>query len=85
MHSVTKSQKRNQMDIEVEKLELIKLLEATQDVSIVAAIKKIFNASKKDFWEELTQEQRDQIEESEREIERGEYFLYEEVMSKYRK
>ncbi|MCZ8230227.1 hypothetical protein [Flavobacterium sp.] len=73
------------MDIELEKLELIKLLEATNDVTIVAAIKKIFNASKKDFWEELTQEQRDQIEESEREIDRGEYFLYEEVMSKYRK
>ncbi|WP_438064876.1 hypothetical protein [Flavobacterium sp. TSSA_36] len=73
------------MDIELEKLELIKLLEATNDTTIIASIKKIFNASKKDFWEELTQEQRDQIEESEREIDRGDYFLYEEVMSKYRK
>lgn len=71
------------MDIELEKLELIKLLEATQDVTIVAAIKKIFNASKKDFWEELTQEQRDQIEESEREIERGEFVDFDEFIQKY--
>ncbi len=71
------------MDIELEKLELIKLLEATNDVTIIASIKKIFNASKKDFWEELTQEQRDQIEESEREIERGEFVDFDEFIQKY--
>lgn len=72
------------MDIELEKLELIKLLEATQDVTIVAAIKKIFNASKKDFWEELTEAQKLDIEEGERQIERGEFVEYETMMKKYR-
>lgn len=72
------------MDIELEKLELIKLLEATNDVTIIASIKKIFNASKKDFWEELTEAQKLDIEEGERQIERGEFVEYETMMKKYR-
>jgi predicted transcriptional regulator len=72
------------MDIEVEKLELIKLLEATNDSAIIASIKKIFNASKKDFWEELTEAQKLDIEEGERQIERGEFIEYETMMKKYR-
>ena len=72
------------MDIQFEKSELMKKLEETNDLSIIEAIKKIFQSEKKDFWNELTQEQRDEIEESDREIDRGEYFLYEDVMSKYR-
>ena len=72
------------MDIALEKLELIKLLEATNDATIIASIKKIFNASKKDFWEELTEAQKLDIEEGERQIERGEFVEYETMMKKYR-
>lgn len=72
------------MDIELEKLELIKLLETTNDATIIASIKKIFNASKKDFWEELTEAQKLDIEEGERQIERGEFVEYETMMKKYR-
>ena len=72
------------MDIELEKLELIKLLEATNDATIIASIKKIFNASKKDFWEELTEAQKLDIEEGERQIVRGEFVEYETMMKKYR-
>ena len=72
------------MDIELEKLELIKLLEATNDATIIASIKKIFNASKKNFWEELTEAQKLDIEEGERQIERGEFVEYETMMKKYR-
>lgn len=72
------------MNIELEKLELIKMLVETNDSSIISSIKKIFKAEKKDFWDELSEEQKFEIEESDREIERGEFFLYEEVMAKYR-
>jgi predicted transcriptional regulator len=71
------------MDIEVEKLELMKLLEATNDSAIIASIKKIFKASKKDFWEELTEEQKLDIEEGEKQIERGEYVDFDEFIQKY--
>ncbi|MFN3639505.1 MAG: hypothetical protein ACK4UK_01170 [Flavobacterium sp.] len=71
------------MDLHLEKLELIKKLAETEDVSVVKAIQKIFNRKKKDFWEELTPEQREEIEEGEREIERGEYVTFESILKKY--
>jgi len=71
------------MDIQFEKSELMKKLEETNDISIIEAIKKIFVSQKKDFWDELTQEQKDQIEEGERQIERGEFVDFEEFIQKY--
>jgi hypothetical protein len=72
------------MDIQLEKLELIKKLVETDDQSIIASVKKVFSSNKKDFWQELSQEQRDEIEESDRQIDRGEFVLFEDVMKKYR-
>lgn len=69
------------MDIQSEKLELMKLLLETNDVSVIKSIKAVFKTSKKDFWEELTQEQRDEIEEADREIDRGEYVTADEFFS----
>jgi predicted transcriptional regulator len=71
------------MDIQFEKSELMKKLEETNDLSIIEAIKKIFQSEKKDFWNELTQEQRDEIEEGNRQIERGEFVDFEEFIQKY--
>ena len=73
------------MDIQLEKLELIKLLVETDDQSIIASVKKIFSSNKKDFWEELSQEQRDEIEESDRQIDRGEFVNFEEFMQEFTK
>jgi single-stranded DNA-specific DHH superfamily exonuclease len=72
------------MNIELEKSKLVKLLEETNDESIIASMLKLFNAKKKDFWDELTEEQKFEIEESDREIDRGEFVLYEDLMKKYR-
>nr|WP_315251665.1 hypothetical protein [uncultured Flavobacterium sp.] len=72
------------MDIQFEKSELMKKLEETNDISIIEAIKKIFVSQRKDFWEELSQELKDEIEEGERQIERGDFVLYEDLMKKYR-
>ena len=72
------------MNIELEKSKLMKLLEQTNDESIIASMLKLFSTKKKDFWDELTEEQKFEIEESDREIDRGEFVLYEDVMAKYR-
>lgn len=72
------------MNIELEKSKLMKLLEETNDESILASVKKIFTSKKKDFWDELTEEQKFEIEESDRQIDRGEFILYEDLMKKYR-
>ncbi|WP_269223993.1 hypothetical protein [Flavobacterium sp. IMCC34518] len=71
------------MDIQFEKSELMKKLEETNDLSIIEAIKKIFQSEKKDFWEELTPEQKFEIEEGNRQIERGEFVDFEEFIKKY--
>lgn len=72
------------MDIQLEKAALMKLLSETNDESIIASIKNIFSSEKKDFWDELSEEQKFEIEESDREIDRGEYVLYEDLMKKFR-
>ena len=59
------------------------MIEETNDSSIIASIKKIFKTEKKDFWDELTDEQKFEIEESDREIERGEYVNFEDFIKKY--
>ena len=40
------------MNIELEKSKLMKLLEETNDESILVSIKKIFTTKKKDIWDE---------------------------------
>lgn len=72
------------MNIELEKSKLMKLLEETNDESILASIRKIFSTEKKDWWDELTEEQKFEIEEGDRQIDRGEFVLYEDLMKKYR-
>ncbi|EKT3966753.1 hypothetical protein ACSN7Q_002122 [Flavobacterium psychrophilum] len=72
------------MNIQLEKLEIIKMLVETNDSSIIESIKKIFKSEKKDSWEELSEEQKTEIEEGERQIEKGEFFYYEDIMKKYR-
>jgi predicted transcriptional regulator len=72
------------MDIQLKKLELIKMLADTEDPAIIQSIQKIFTKKKKDWWEDLTDAQKEEIEEGERQIERGEFVLYEDMMKKYR-
>ena len=49
------------MDIQSEKLELIKLLLETNDNTIIEAIKNIFKSQKKDVWKDLSPEQQEEI------------------------
>ncbi|WP_395075268.1 hypothetical protein [Flavobacterium sp.] len=71
------------MDIQLEKQALIKMIEETDDSSILDAIKKIFTSKKIDWWDELTDEQKFEIEEGDRQIDRGEYVSYESILEKY--
>lgn len=68
------------MNIELEKSKLMKLLEETNDESILVSIKKIFTTKKKDFWDELSEEQQDIINESLEQYERGKYSSFDEFI-----
>ncbi|HEU4496361.1 MAG TPA: hypothetical protein VFR70_04855 [Flavobacterium sp.] len=72
------------MDIQLEKLELIKKLAATDDIAVIKSIKKIFKQEKKDWQEELTDEQKAAIEEGIADIEAGRVASYKSVMEKYK-
>ncbi len=73
------------MDIQLEKQELIDLLKETENPSIITAIRKIFQKEQKDWYDELSEEQKDSIEEGEKQIENGEYVTYEEMMTLLKK
>lgn len=66
------------MDIQLEKQELMKRLSETNDPSIIESIKKIFQKEKKDWWEDLSDEQKAGIEQGERDIENGDFITSEE-------
>lgn len=72
------------MNIQLEKLELIKLLADTENPAILKSIRKIFKKEEKDWWDDLTDQQKEDIAQSELEFERGEFTSYEDVMEKYR-
>jgi len=71
------------MDIQLEKLELIKLLAETENPSVIKAVKKIFQKEKKDFWEELSDEQKQAIEEGLDDFRNGRVVSYEEMKKEF--
>jgi predicted transcriptional regulator len=72
------------MDIQLGKREAINMIEETNDPLIIEAVIKLLTKKKKDWWDDLSDEQKEEIKEGERQIERGEFVLYEDMMKKHR-
>jgi len=72
------------MDIQLEKLELIKIIAETEDVSLIKSFKKLLKKEKKDWWEDLSDEQKADIEEGIADADAGRVVSYESVMSKHK-
>ena len=72
------------MNIQSEKLEIMKLILETNNPRILESIRKLFNKSTKvDFWETLTQEQKDDIQQGIMDIENGDVVDYDDFMEKH--
>ena len=71
------------MDIQLEKREVIDILEGTDDLSIILAVKKLLTKKKKDWWDDLTDEQKEEIELGIKQIERGEVVSYESILERH--
>ena len=67
------------MDVQATKIELAQLLLNTDSVSVLNKIKTILKTEKKDWWDELTKEQQDSIDEGCAEIDRGEFITWEDL------
>ncbi|MFH7016560.1 hypothetical protein [Flavobacterium sp. FlaQc-47] len=72
------------MDIQLEKINAMNMLKETNDPSLILAVAKLLRREKNDWWDDLTEAQKEDIAQSELEFERGEYSSIEDVMKKYR-
>ncbi len=73
------------MDIQAEKIALAKMLLETENPKIIASIKKIFSKEKMhDFWDDLSAEQKQEIQNASLEIANEETIEYDLFMQKYR-
>ena len=71
------------MDIQAEKIALAQLLLQTEDFTIIEKVKPIFKMEKKDWWDELSEEQKAEIEEGLRDADEGRVVPYDGFMQKY--
>lgn len=73
------------MNIQAEKLEIMKLILETENPLILKSIKKIFaKSSPVDFWTTLPQEQKNEIMLAIKEIENGDIVDYEDIIKNHR-
>ncbi|MBA4743933.1 hypothetical protein [Flagellimonas halotolerans] len=73
------------MNIQAEKIELVKMLLNTNDPKIIQSIKRIFKKEgSTDFWDELTTEQQAEINQGISEIENGDVVDFDSFMAKHR-
>jgi TRAP-type C4-dicarboxylate transport system substrate-binding protein len=73
------------MDIRLEKLELMKMLMETENPSVLQAIRKIFQKEEKDWWDDLTEEQQNILNESMEEYEKGEFSSFDDFIKPHLK
>ncbi len=73
------------MNIQEEKISLAQLLMETNDPELIRSIREILSERKpSDFWNELSSEEKAEIEEADKEIAREETTSYENFIKKHR-
>ena len=73
------------MDIQAEKLHLIEWIARLTDASIVERFISLKKEQEKDWWDDLSLEEKSEIEEGLAQADRGELVPHKEVMAKYKK
>jgi len=68
------------MDLQAEKIELVRLLLETESREVINEIKAVFKKQGNDFYDDLPQHVKDSIEKGIKEIETGEFYEHEWVM-----
>lgn len=72
------------MDIQAEKYSLIEYITRINDVSLIKKLKQFVKANDKDFWNDLTDLQKREIQRGIKELDDGKKVDYESVISKHR-
>lgn len=71
------------MDIQAEKLSLIKWLTEVTEPSVIKRFIALKNNEASDWWDEIDEDERTEIEAGLKQADRGEIISHEEVMAKY--
>jgi hypothetical protein len=67
------------MDIQAEKIELVKLILSTDDTGLINKIKSLFKDKEENWWNELPLSVKQGINESIEQANRGEFISYNDV------
>lgn len=73
------------MDIQAEKLNLIKWLTEVTEPSVIKRFLALKNNETSDWWDEIDADERTEIEQGLAEADRGELVPHKDVMAKYQK
>jgi len=73
------------MDIQTEKISLVKRLLDTDDELLLQQIKDVFEHNEKDFWNDLPENVKAGIERAKKQADAGMLTPHDEVMKKYAK
>lgn len=72
------------MDIQAEKYSLIEYITQVKDADIIEKIKQFVKATDHDFWNDLSTDQKKEIQYGIDELDKGEKVSYDEIISKHR-
>jgi predicted transcriptional regulator len=73
------------MDIQVEKLNLIKWLTEVNEPSVIEQFIALKNERQKDWWDEISDDEKVEIDKGLAEADKDDILSYEEVMANYQK
>lgn len=73
------------MDIQAEKLQLIEWIAGLHDTSILEEFITLKKSKEVDWWDEITEEERLEIQEGLNQADKGKVISHEQAMAKYQK
>jgi predicted transcriptional regulator len=73
------------MDIQIEKLRLIQWLAGLNDPQTISEFLALKKSKETDWWDEISAEEKSEIEEGLAQADKGELISHEEVKEKYKK
>lgn len=73
------------MDIEATKLELMQLLLQTQEVNLLAKVKKVFEDGQVDWWDDMGKDEKKEVKTGLSQADKGELTSHGKVMKRFDK
>lgn len=73
------------MDIQAEKNKLINWIASLSDLSVINRLKSVREETSKDWWDDLSKEEKEGIEQGLKDVEEGRVYPHKQVMSELKK